>query len=66
MNNLGDMPTEMFIDLLNRAKTKATPEVVQRLQDINEVYNSKNRLARLRNTRGCYITYPCFELTGVF
>ncbi|CAM9892841.1 unnamed protein product, partial [Ascophyllum nodosum] len=36
LSNLGDMPTEMFIDLLNRAKDKATPELVQRLQDVNE------------------------------
>ena len=31
------MPTEVFIDLLKRAKGKATPDVVQRLQDQNEV-----------------------------
>eukprot|EP00904_Undaria_pinnatifida_P003576 jgi/Undpi1/13219/HiC_scaffold_8.g02881.m1 len=36
LSNLGDMPTEVFIDLLKRAKGKATPDVVQRLQDQNE------------------------------
>lgn len=41
LGNLGDMPTEMFIDLLQRAKEKATPEIVQRLQDENEVRESK-------------------------
>lgn len=35
LGNLGDMPTEMFIDLLQRAKGKATPDIVQRLQDEN-------------------------------
>ncbi|CAM9765691.1 unnamed protein product [Choristocarpus tenellus] len=36
LGNLGDIPTEMFIDLLRRAKDKATPELVQALQDENE------------------------------
>ena len=40
LSNLGDMPTEVFIDLLKRAKEKATPDVVQRLQDLNEVGGS--------------------------
>lgn len=34
------MPTEVFIDLLKRAKEKATPDIVQRLQDQNEVGGS--------------------------
>eukprot|EP00752_Nemacystus_decipiens_P013435 g11898.t1 len=36
LSDLGDLPTEVFIDLLKRAKEKATPELVKRLQDINE------------------------------
>lgn len=40
LSNLGDMPTEVFLDLLKRAKGKATPEVVQRLQDQNEASSS--------------------------
>lgn len=37
LGDLGDMPTEMFVDLLRRAKGKATPDIVQRLQDENAV-----------------------------
>ncbi len=37
LSDLGDIPTEVFIDLLKRAKEKATPELVKRFQDINEV-----------------------------
>lgn len=37
LSDLGDIPTEVFIDLLKRAKEKATPDLVKRFQDINEV-----------------------------
>ncbi|CAN0171068.1 unnamed protein product, partial [Ectocarpus fasciculatus] len=35
LSDLGDIPTEVFIDLLRRAKEKATPALVKRLQDVN-------------------------------
>lgn len=37
LSDLGDIPTEVFVDLLKRAKEKATPALVKRFQDINEV-----------------------------
>ncbi|CAM9835852.1 unnamed protein product, partial [Discosporangium mesarthrocarpum] len=36
LGDLGYMPSEMFIDLLKRAKDKATPDLVQALQNENE------------------------------
>lgn len=46
LGDLGDIPTEVFIDLLKRAKEKATPEIVKRFQDINEVQCLSLRFVR--------------------
>ncbi|CAM9344217.1 unnamed protein product [Pylaiella littoralis] len=36
LSDLGDIPIEVFIDLLQRAKEKATPVLVKRFQEINQ------------------------------